>query len=330
MPDELDRRLRAAREHLPAPDPNETLTARARVLGSVASPRRVRRRHTLVLALVVLGCLAAAFGVGYAVAAIRAPAAPPAAERPTLEAGPGFLPAAGWDVTATGTTAPPGAPTAIAANVAVRAADRAQQGPPAETARALGANGVLFYATFSPATDGSPRWPQRLLPLRLDDAATTAGHEGMPTVGQTRRLRARVGLYDVDVLVHFGAPDPSAAVLAAAREQLGRLVVPACPDAQPVSPDELPAAKAYLLRWLQGHYPDDPSQLAGARATATLGPDAPRGGAAVHACGAVVGARTVEVDVVLPKLERISASLSQLSYFLARTPAGWTVWQRIH
>jgi hypothetical protein len=44
----------------------------------------------------------------------------------------------------------------------------------------------------------------------------------------------------------------------------------------------------------------------------------------------VVGARTVEVDVVLPKLERISASLSQLSYFLARTPAGWTVWQRIH
>jgi hypothetical protein len=72
-----------------------------------------------------------------------------------------------------------------------------------------------------------------------------AGFEGMPPVGQTRRLLARVGLYDIDVQVFFGAANPSPAVLAAAREELGRLVVPACPDAQPVSPDELPAAKAY-------------------------------------------------------------------------------------
>jgi hypothetical protein len=86
----------------------------------------------------------------------------------------------------------------------------------------------------------------------------------------------------------------------------------------------------FVLDWLPGHYPDDPAQLAGAHATASLGPDAPRSGAAVSACGAVVGARTVEVDVVLPRLEKISASLSQLSYFVARTPAGWTVWQRIH
>jgi hypothetical protein len=75
--------------------------------------------------------------------------------------------------------------------------------------------------------------------------AVLAGFEGMPPVGQTRRLLARVGLYDIDVQVFFGAANPSPAVLAAAREELGRLVVPACPDAQPVSPDELPAAKAY-------------------------------------------------------------------------------------
>jgi len=40
--------------------------------------------------------------------------------------------------------------------------------------------------------------------------------------------------------------------------------------------------------------------------------------------------RTVEVDVVLPRLERMSVSPSQLSYFVSRTPDSWTVWQRIH
>jgi hypothetical protein len=34
------------------------------------------------------------------------------------------------------------------------------------------------------------------------------------------------------------------------------------------------------------------------------------------------------VDVVLPKLAQVSASLSQLTYFVARTSAGWTVWAR--
>jgi hypothetical protein len=341
MSDEIDSRLRAAREHLPAPTESETLAARERVVAALAAQpaharpgRRSLRRRALVLVPALLACLAAAFGVGYAVASAGRGGSTPApatrtGEKPRLNAGPGFLPAAGWDVAATGTTAPPQAPTAVAANVPLRAADRARPGPPRETAGALGANGVVFYATFYPAAAGE-KLTQRLLPLRLDDARTIPGFEGMPPVGQTRRLQARVGLYDVDVLVFFGAAHPSPAVLAAAREELGRLVVPACPDARPLTAGDLPAAKAYVLRWLRGHYPDDPAQLAGARATAALGAAAPRSGAAVEACGATVGARTVEVDVVLPKLERISASLSQLSFFVARTPGGWTVWQRIH
>lgn len=340
MSDEIDSRIRAAGEHLPAPAEAETLAARERFLATAGRTARVRpqrrllRRRAAVLVPALLACLAAAFGVGYAVASASRgePAPPPATDsgkKPRLSAGPGFLPATGWDVAATGTTAPPQAPTAVAANVPLRATDRAQQGPPRETVGALDANGVVFYASFYPAASGQ-ELPQRLLPLRLDDARTISGFEGMPPVGQTRRLQAKVGLYDVDVLVFFGAVHPSAAVLAAAREELGRLVVPACPDALPLSASDLPAAKAYVLRWLHGHYPGDPTELAGARATAALGADAPRAGAAVKACGATVGARTAEVDVVLPKLERVSASLSQLSYFVSRTRDGWRVWQRIH
>jgi hypothetical protein len=56
----------------------------------------------------------------------------------------------------------------------------------------------------------------------------------------------------------------------------------------------------------------------------------PRGDAAAAACGETVRRRTVEVDVVLPRLERVSASLSQLSYFVSKTPQGWVAWQRIH
>jgi len=332
MSDELVRRLRNAREHLPLPGEGETAAVRERVLATLP-PRRRRRRRAAVLVPALAACLAAAFGVGYAVASASrgAPAeAPPAKQKPSrIDAGPGFLPASGWDVAASGVTAPPQAPTAVAANVPLRAEDRAQQGPPRETARSLGANGILFYATFYPAASGE-RLPQRLLPLRLDDARVSGSFEGMPPVGQTRRLQARVGLYDLDVLIFFGSSSPSPAVLVAAREELGRLVVPACPDAQPVAAADLAAAKAYVLRWLRGHYPDDPAQLAGARATAAIGAAAPRAGAAVEACGPEVGARTVEVDVVLPKLERVSASLSQLSYFVAKTPRGWTVWQRIH
>jgi hypothetical protein len=54
----------------------------------------------------------------------------------------------------------------------------------------------------------------------------------------------------------------------------------------------------------------------------------PRHGEAVADCGAAVAARSVEVDLTLPKLARISASLSQLTYFVAKTRDGWTVWER--
>jgi hypothetical protein len=139
-----------------------------------------------------------------------------------------------------------------------------------------------------------------------------------------------VGRYDVDVHVFFGASKPSAGVLAEAAQQLGRLVVPACPDALALTEADLPAAEKFLLRWLRTHYQEAPGDLAGARATASLGAEMPRGGAAAAACGETVRRRTVEVDVVLPRLEPVSASLSQLSYFVSKTSQGWVAWQRIH
>ena len=34
------------------------------------------------------------------------------------------------------------------------------------------------------------------------------------------------------------------------------------------------------------------------------------------------------MDVVLPKLAQVSASLSEQTYFLAKTATGWLVWER--
>jgi hypothetical protein len=45
-------------------------------------------------------------------------------------------------------------------------------------------------------------------------------------------------------------------------------------------------------------------------------------------CGRAVADRSVEVDVTLPEVAKVSASLSELAYFVARTGGGWTVWMR--
>jgi len=326
MSDELENRLRAAHDGLPGPTEDETALTRERFLAAVPFPRRGTRRRALTFALAALA-VSAAFGGGYAIASSADTPAKPE-RRAALNAGPGFLPAVGWDVVATGTTAPPRAPTAVSANIPLSSEDRSQQSPPQATARRLGPNGVLFYVIFYPA--GATQARERLLPLQLSQADSIGSFEGMPPVGSTRRLLARVGAYDVDVLVFFGAREPSAGVVASAAQQLGRLVVPACPAALPLTEADLPAAEAFVLDWLGTHYQDDPADLAGARAEATLGAAMPRGGAASAACGENVRSRTVEVDVVLPRLERVSASLSQLSYFVSRTSGGWVVWQRIH
>lgn len=321
MSDETERRLRSAGVRLPGPSDSETIEVRERFL-SAAAPSRSRRyvrRRTVALALAAALVVAGAFGVGFAVASSK-----PAKTKTTtrivhvkaaLDAGPGFLPATDWD-TVSGGTGP--AAAAVAANVPLAAQDRQLTGPPGATARSLGPNGVLLYATFTAANPAQPL-PQRLLPLELDDATGS---------GATRTLRARVAAYDVQVLITFGTAQPSPNVLVAAREELGRLVVPSCPEAQPLRAADVSSAKAYVLDWLPAHYSGNASDVTGATATAALGTAAPRHGQAAADCGRAVAGRSIEVDITLPALAKVSASLSELTYFVARTTAGWTVWMR--
>jgi hypothetical protein len=136
-----------------------------------------------------------------------------------------------------------------------------------------------------------------------------------------------VGAYAVAATVTF-AERPSAGQLVAAREELGRLVVPSCPAARPARAADAAAAIHYVFRWLPANYAGPASDLVGATATAHLGRDMPRHGEAASDCGPAVASRSFEVDVVLPRIAKVSASLSQLTYFVARTAQGWTVWER--
>lgn len=292
MSDDLERRLRETGHRLPAPDEGATAAARARVVAAAPMPRS--RRRPLAAALVLAAAVGGAFGVGYAVAAGGGKTTTKLVPvRQALDAGPGFLPAEGWQ-----TASSPAATSATAANAAL---------------------GIRLEAAFGAAAPGGSL-PQALLPLQLDDAR--------PLDAATRRLHVRVAAWDVDVRIRFRTARPSNAELVAAREELGRLVVPACPAAQPLGPGDAAAAKRYVLGWLPSHYPGGPAEAAGATATAAAGDEAPRRGQAAYYCGAEVAVRTVEVDVVLPELAKVSASLSQLAYFAARTPDGWTVWAR--
>ncbi len=182
----------------------------------------------------------------------------------------------------------------------------------ATSASATSGNGIRMEATFAPAST-KPGLPQRLLPLRL------------PGGGTVRHVLAHVGTYAVHVAVMFPSR-PDVSLLVAAREELGRLVVPSCPTASP--PTSASGAATYVLRWLPAHYPGNARDLVGARATRKLGRTMPRYGEAVADCGVHVANRSVEVDVTLPRVAKISASLSELTYFVAKTSSGWTVWER--
>jgi hypothetical protein len=49
-----------------------------------------------------------------------------------------------------------------------------------------------------------------------------------------------------------------------------------------------------------------------------------------NACGAGFERRAAAVSIRYPRIEPISASLSQATFALSRTPSGWVVWGRIH
>jgi hypothetical protein len=169
-------------------------------------------------------------------------------------------------------------------------------------------------ARFAPAST-RPGLPRRLLPLQL------------PLGGRKRHVQAHVGAYAVDVTVTFGV-DPTPTMLASAREELGNLVVPSCPAALPLQKPEAGAAAGFVRVWLPAHYPGQPSDVLGAVSKGHAGQAMPRYGEAAADCGRLVASRSVEVDVTLPRVAKASASLSELTYFVARTAQGFIVWER--
>ena len=184
-----------------------------------------RRRRFKALALfAALMTVVVAFFAGFAVAAARDPANDQHASMPES---PGFLPAEGWDVFQTGTTEPPQAPTATASNVPLDPRDEIG-GLPHPTLESLGSDGIVIFATFYPAGESENvdrQFPDRLLPLSLTDTKP-GGIEGQPDNVASSRLLARVGSYNVDLIVFFGAAEPSASSLDLANEELALLVVP--------------------------------------------------------------------------------------------------------
>jgi hypothetical protein len=289
MSEDLEGLLREAREQLAEPAPDDTLTARNRFLAAARTPSGRLPRRVVALALASALAVAGAFGAGYALAGGGATTTH-VSER--LSAGPGFLPADGW---ATGVSLDPQT-GAIVKATATR-------------------DGTRIAATFAPASTRRGL-PPRLLPWQL------------PAGGERRQLGGRVGAYAVEVTIRFPSAHPTAGAETAAREELDRLVVPSCPDALPLTTADRAAAKRYVLSWLPAHYEGDASDLEGATATATLGTGMLRYGEAAADCGPEVAANSAEVDVTLPKVEQISASLSQLTYFAARSSSGWIVWER--
>jgi hypothetical protein len=122
-------------------------------------------------------------------------------------------------------------------------ADAANDLPPIRTLRKLGPGGILIWVGLS-RDSRRPAPPafghETPLPLRIDARAIFTNWEGNPRIGHGpypdngryglyRQTAFRRGQYDLDLWVFFGAAHPSAAVVARAREELARTVLPVWP-----------------------------------------------------------------------------------------------------
>jgi hypothetical protein len=209
---------------LPLPDDVATGRARDRALAAVRR-RRLRRPAAAVLAAALV-----ALGVG--IGALLTPSGS-AAPAPT---GLGFLPARGWSVLQNGGDGTPVRPAvAIASNVEL-SPDDDPDGLPLSTLETLPPDGVVIVTSFIARGEEDyydNLFPPRSLPLRAADATRGIdfGAELRPDrpLGQYQ-LRGAVNGHNVDVNLYFGTARPTPALLAAAQQQLDRLVVQPAPN----------------------------------------------------------------------------------------------------
>jgi hypothetical protein len=130
----------------------------------------------------------------------------------------GFLPAGDWTVVQSGTAAS-GVATAIATNAKLHPDDELGAGVPEGTLRSLPSDGVVIYMRFTTRGDQSAdaAFPIRELPLRIGAAALRGDV----------RVRAGIGVYNIDARIFFGSNRPTDDAITAAQQQLDRLVVAA-------------------------------------------------------------------------------------------------------
>lgn len=228
MSSEFERRLRDAREVLPDPDAAATERARERALAAVRR-RRPGGRAAAVVAIALVVAVALGTGLGTLLAPSGTAASGPL--------GTGFLPEPGWTVLQSGADATPERQAlALASNVPLHPEDsargiRASSGLPYETLLRLPQRGVVIVALFTrrgPYAWQDELYPRRELPLRVDDAARSQFYS-VPVrperpLGQYQ-FQATVNDHYVDLYFYFGTPAPSPVLIAAAQEQLDRLIV---------------------------------------------------------------------------------------------------------
>ncbi len=220
---DLEPSLRRAAAELPSPSEAVTASTLQTVLAARVRARTRQTRNKWLLALVAAAALALAFGLGALVVTSRTEAAPAA-----KAAGPGFLPADGWDTLATGVTAPPQAPVAIAANVAL--AEQRLGELPEATVRELGPDGVVIAAIFYPRGESDAvdrQFPDRQQPFFVKEAELEPMWEGQPNPNlPRRRIMGHVNGYNVEVSIYFGSRNPPEALVHDTDQTLARLVIP--------------------------------------------------------------------------------------------------------
>jgi len=247
MSSELERLLRDAREALPAPDEPSTQRARRRAVGSLRRRRRRARGLLLVAAMLV-----SALALGITAGSLDAPGVTAAREPALL----GFVPEPGWFALQSPPPAIEGQQTvAVAANVPFAADDVEDglvepSGLPYSTLLTLPPDGIVIVSTMVPEAvphvapvQSNPNYPRVDLPLRLREALPVLrwGAQVRPEQPTAQyHLRAHLRGYNVDVVVYFGTPRPSAALMRDAQRQLNGFVV----RSEGVDAQSRPAASA--------------------------------------------------------------------------------------
>jgi hypothetical protein len=133
----------------------------------------------------------------------------------------------GWHVISTGSNpAPPSAAIVTAATIRLRHdPDGASSLPPLWALEHLPTSGIIVQAV-NYGLQRDRNHPPRHLPLTIRGAPLEHGFEGVSRHYSFVRVPARVHGWTVEVYVWFGTPEPTAAQLGRADQEVDRLVFP--------------------------------------------------------------------------------------------------------